>query len=132
MKHADEMQEYLNELAQPLEQMAVSEEFVFDGQLAVDLYQSEKNLVLEAPIAGVRAEDLDIEVTSAAVSIKGHRHRDHTTKKGDYHIDECHWGTFSRILELPAEVNADRAQATIKNGILRVVMPITGRGHRGK
>lgn len=123
-KHADEMQEYLNELAQPLTSLSGAEDFVMEGQLAIDLYQSDKNLVLEAPIGGVRSDDIDIEVTSTTVSVKGHRHKDHSTKKGSYHVDECHWGSFSRFVELPTEVNADKSQATIKNGVLRVVMPL--------
>jgi len=130
----NDVKDFLTELAQEPQgnfvyrQASVTsygqDDVVGEGQLAIDLYQSDKNLVLEAPIGGVRSDDIDIEVTSTMIAIKGKRHRDHATKKGNYHIDECHWGSFSRQLELPTEVNPDKSQATIKNGVLRVTMPI--------
>jgi HSP20 family protein len=107
------------------------EETAGEGQLSVDMYKTHTALVLEAPIGGVRSEDVEIEVTTTSVSIKGKRHRDHRTEKRDYIVDECHWGRFSREISLPVEVNADKADATVKNGVLRVVMPLLGRqGHR--
>lgn len=96
------------------------------GELAVDLYRSGKNIILEAAIGGIRSEDVAIEIASDSVTITGKRHRDHTTHKKDYIVNECHWGSFSRQIELPEEVDADAAEATIKNGVLRVVMPRDG------
>ncbi len=94
-----------------------------DGQLAIDVYQTATAIIVEAPIAGVQSDDIDIHITSESLMIRGRRHRDHTIKERDYLFQECYWGRFSRSVILPEEINADKAEATIKNGVLRVTMP---------
>lgn len=94
-----------------------------EGQLALDVYQKGHNIIVEAPIAGVDNDDIDIHITNESLTIRGRRHREHTVKEDDYFFQECYWGKFSRSLILPEEIDADRAEATIKNGILRVSMP---------
>jgi HSP20 family protein len=94
-----------------------------DGQLAIDVYERGTNVVVEAPIAGVNSDDIDIHITNESVTIRGKRHREHTVKDKDYFFQECYWGRFSRSLILPEEIDADRAEATIKNGVLRITMP---------
>lgn len=94
-----------------------------DGQLAIDVYEKGHTIVVEAPIAGVNSDDIDIHITNESLTIRGKRHREHTIKDKEYLFQECYWGRFSRSLILPEEIDADRAEATIKNGILRVVMP---------
>ena len=142
---ADDVKEFLHELAKSSEtgieyehlravshtEEAPLEETTGEGQLAVDLYRTHTALVLEAPIGGVRSDDIDVEVTPSTITIRGKRHRDHQTEGPRYLVDECHWGRFSRSLSLPVEVNPDKVDATVKNGVLRVVMPLLGRhGHR--
>jgi HSP20 family protein len=94
-----------------------------EGQLAIDVYEKGHSIVVEAPIAGVANDDIDIHITNESLTIRGRRHREHTVKDTDYLFQECYWGRFSRSLILPEEIDADRAEATIKNGVLRVVMP---------
>lgn len=120
----DDTREFLGKLAeeQRSQDFALAQDVV--GELAVDLYKSGKTLVLEAAIGGIRSEDVNIEIASDSVTISGRRHRDHTTHKNHYLVNECHWGAFSRQIALPEEVNADASKATIKNGVLRVVMPL--------
>ncbi len=94
-----------------------------EGQLAIDVYERGAHLIVEAPIAGVSSNDIDIHVTNESLTIRGKRHREHTVREKDYIFQECYWGRFTRSLILPEEVDADRAEATIKNGILRITMP---------
>ncbi len=94
-----------------------------EGQLAIDVYEKGHAIVVEAPIAGVANDDIDIHITNESLTIRGRRHREHTVKDNEYLFQECYWGRFSRSLILPEEIDADRAEATIKNGVLRVVMP---------
>ena len=94
-----------------------------DGQLAIDVYEQGHSIVVEAPIAGVNSDDIDIHITNESLTIRGKRHRAHTVKDKDYLFQECYWGRFSRSLILPEEIDADRSEATIKNGVLRVTMP---------
>ena len=103
-----------------------------EGQLAIDVYQTPTTIVVEAPIAGVNTDDIDVHITNESLMIRGHRHRAHTVSDRDYFFQECYWGKFSRSLILPEEINADHAEATIKNGVLRVTMPKLHRGHGKK
>lgn len=94
-----------------------------DGQLAIDVFQSLENIVLQAPIAGVRPEDLDISITDETVVVKGERHSQHDTNADDYLVQECYWGPFSRTYVLPAQVIPDKAAAVLKDGILTITIP---------
>ncbi len=93
------------------------------GQLAIDVFQTIENIVIQAPIAGVRPEDLDIAITDETVTIKGERHNQHKMADDDYLVQECYWGPFSRQFVLPASVIADKASAMLKEGILTITIP---------
>lgn len=100
-----------------------------EGQLTLDVYQTPDAIVVESPIAGVRGEDIDINITNESVTIRGKRERIHTVSDEDYFYQECYWGRFSRSVILPEEVDAESSEATIKNGVLRVTMPKLSRHH---
>jgi len=94
-----------------------------EGQLAVDVYQNEDDVVIKAPIAGVRPEDLEISITDEVVNIKGERKEESEVKRENYLCQECYWGGFSRSYVLPVPVIGDKAQASLKNGILTIIIP---------
>ena len=94
-----------------------------EGQLGVDLYQTDLRFILRATIAGVKPEDLDIDITSKSVSIKGKRETKETIRSSDYFYQECYWGSFSRVVNLQEEIDADNSKAELKDGILTVTMP---------
>lgn len=93
------------------------------GQLALDIYQTAADLVVEAPIAGVRPEDLDISIQDDVLTIRGKRMRCDDIDGDDLIYAECHWGEFSRSIVLPMDVVSERVEATLKNGILTIRMP---------
>lgn len=95
----------------------------YEGQLAVDVYETDAVLVLTAPIAGVSPENLDVQISDEFITIKGEREDQRQTEASGYHLQECYWGAFSRIFEIPIPVDADNAEAVMKNGILTVVIP---------
>ncbi len=95
----------------------------FSGQLAVDVFQTDQDIVIESTIAGVRPEDLDISVTNDMVTIKGVRRHQQTVDDNAYLFRECYWGGFSRRIILPVEVRTDRINAVLKDGILTVTLP---------
>ena len=95
----------------------------FEGQLAVDVYQTEDEIMVKTPIAGVRPEDLDISVTDDVLTVKGERKRDEKIEEADYLVQECYWGSFSRSYILPVAVDAEGASASIKDGVLTVTIP---------
>jgi HSP20 family protein len=94
-----------------------------EGQLTIDVYQTPEEIVVESTIAGVKPEDLDISITSEAVTIRGKREKQETVQDEDYFYQECYWGKFSRSIILPQEIDSDKAVASIKNGILTIRLP---------
>lgn len=103
-------------------QTLVPEETV-DGQLAVDVYETAKDMVVKAPVAGVEGEDIDITVTDEMVIIRGERKDVKEVDNGSYHAQECYWGAFSRTISLPQKGLADEAQASFAKGILTIRIP---------
>lgn len=93
------------------------------GQLTVDVYQTPNEIVVESAIAGVRSDDIDIQVTTDSISIRGSRHREKEVSDEDYLYQECYWGKFARSIILPQEVDPESASVTFKNGILTVRLP---------
>ena len=99
------------------------EEEGYEGQLAVDAYQTDSDIVIKAPIAGVSPEDLEIGITDETLTIKGQRRESQEAERDNYFCQECYWGSFSRTYVLPAAVDPDKAQASLKNGILTIKIP---------
>ncbi len=95
----------------------------YSGQLAVDVYQTPKEIIIKSTIAGVQPEDLDISINNDMVTIKGRRSQEETIADEDYIYKECHWGGFSRSIILPVDVKDDRVKASLKNGILTIILP---------
>lgn len=95
----------------------------YEGQLAIDVHQTDDDIVIKTPIAGVRAEDLDLSITDDVVTISGERKRDEKIEDDAYLVQECYWGSFSRSYILPVAVDADNASASIKDGVLTVAIP---------
>jgi HSP20 family protein len=94
-----------------------------EGQLTVDVYQTPADIVVESAIAGVKPDDIDINVTPDSISIRGSREREKRTEGEDYIYQECYWGRFARSIILPQEVDPENANVTFKNGILTVRLP---------
>jgi len=94
-----------------------------EGQLTIDVYQTPNEIVIKSTIAGVSPEDIDISITNDMITIKGRRQKDEEVKEEDYYYQECYWGPFSRSVILPVDVEVDRADASMKNGILTIRLP---------
>lgn len=95
----------------------------YEGQLAIDAYQTDDEVVVKAPVAGVKPEDLEIAITDEVITIKGERHDDSQMTRDHYFTQECYWGSFSRSYLLPVAVEAEKAQANLQNGILTIKIP---------
>lgn len=106
--------------------------FAQEGQLVVDVYQTEENLVIQSVIAGVRIEDLDIFIENDMVIIRGKREKPEETGERNYFCQECYWGPFSRKIILSEEVDPGRVEATMKNGILTLKFPKIQRDKKRK
>lgn len=87
------------------------------------MYETQDSLILQAVIGGMKANDLDISITNDMIAIRGERKREESGKIDEFYYEECFWGVFSRSIILPQEINADKAKATIKNGLLTIILP---------
>ncbi len=97
-----------------------------DGQmsmLAVDMYQTDNEVVVKAAIPGVKADEVQISVTGEVLTIKGETREKEEVKEKAYHIREQRWGMFERTIALPTDVVADKAKADFENGILTIMLP---------
>jgi len=94
-----------------------------EGQLTIDVYQTDNDIVIKSTIAGVKPEDLDVSINSDMVSIRGERKNEEMVREDAYYYQECYWGSFSRSVILPVDVLADKAEAAMKNGILTIRLP---------
>lgn len=102
---------------------AVPEETEEEGQLTVDIFDDDANLIIQSTVAGVKPDDLDLSITNDMITIRGRRQRHEEIREENYYYKELYWGTFSRSVILPEEVDSERAEATLKNGLLTVKLP---------
>ena len=94
-----------------------------EGQLTVDVFQDDDNIYVQSAVAGIEPDALDVNITKEAVTIRGKREKTHKVEEDDYFYQECFWGSFSRSIVLPQEVEPDKSNASLKNGVLTVKMP---------
>jgi HSP20 family protein len=94
-----------------------------DGELPVDMYQTDDTIVIRALVAGVSPTDLEISITRDMVTIRGEREEYQEAHDDNYFHRELFWGSFSRTLLLPEEVAIDEAEAQEKHGLLEIKLP---------
>lgn len=93
-----------------------------EGQLAIDVYQTSKRIIIKSTIAGVNPEDLKISLHNDLLTVQGTRSPGKELGEGDYLYQECYWGSFSRSIILPAEVDPKNVEAELENGILTITL----------
>lgn len=94
-----------------------------EGQLTIDVYQTDTDVVIKSTIAGVKPEDLDVSIVNDMITIRGERKQEEEIHEENYYYQECYWGSFSRSIILPVDVLPDKIEASMKNGILTIRMP---------
>ncbi len=94
-----------------------------EGQLSIDVYQTDKDIIVKSTIAGVKPDDIDISINDDMLTVRGKRQMPEEIDEDDYLYRECYWGAFSRSIILPVEIRADKIEAVLENGVLTVVLP---------
>jgi HSP20 family protein len=102
------------------------------GELAVDVYQTPEAIVVKAFIAGVMPTTIDISLTREMLTISGQRQDEREVDEDDYFQRELFWGSFSRTILLPEEIDVDMAEASEKHGILMIRLPKINKGKQTK
>lgn len=100
-----------------------AEEQITEGELSVDVINTDDSIIIKAMIAGVRPGDVDIDLSRDMVTIRATREDIHEISEENYFQKELYWGSFSRNILLPEEVDVDLAEAKEKNGLLVLTLP---------
>jgi HSP20 family protein len=118
-KEVDEEKPIVKELPK-LETFSMSEE---EGELAVDVYEDGSDIYVQAMIAGVNPENIDVTITREMVTLRGKRVNQTHLPEENYFHKELYWGGFSRKILLPEEIDSDRSEAIEKHGLLTLKLP---------
>ncbi len=105
---------------------ALSKEGNGDGNKflpAVDVKETDESILVETEVPGMTAKDISVQVEGDLLTIKGERKREEEKKTKTYYRKECSYGAFERQIPLPVAVVADKVDATVTNGILKVTLP---------
>ena len=119
-KVAQELTEEINN--EPAEDEWGTETDDFPGQLAVDVYETADKLVVKARTAGISKSDLDVSIADNILTISGVLSGGEDEQTTRWHIQECYWGEFSRMIALPVQVREDEnsVKAELKDGVLTI------------
>ncbi len=91
-----------------------------EAELAVDVYQTPTDIIIQTMVAGVKPEDLELSIARDMVTIKGQREENRNIDEENYFSQELYWGRFSRTISLPQEVEPEEVEATEKHGLLTI------------
>jgi HSP20 family protein len=90
---------------------------------AIDMFQSDDEIIVKAALPGIKADEVQINVTGEVLTLKGEVKQDQEMKGKSWHIREQRFGSFERSIPLPTDVVADKAKADFENGILTITLP---------
>jgi HSP20 family protein len=90
---------------------------------AVDIFETDENLVVKAELPGVNPKDVEVRVEDSTLYLKGQRRFENEVKEENYHRVERSYGSFTRTFALPSSINADKVTAEYKDGLLTLTMP---------
>lgn len=94
-----------------------------EGELLVDVYHTPDEIVIQAILGGVERDEIDISATQDMITIRASREHPEEVGRENYYYQELYWGTFSRSIMLPQEIDIDATQANFANGLLTIRLP---------
>lgn len=94
-----------------------------EAELAVDVFQNEREIVIQTMTAGIKKEHLEIILSREEITIRGKRDNPNDNYNNEFTLQELYWGPFARTIELPDEVAIDEASATEHHGLLTIKLP---------
>ena len=90
---------------------------------AIDMYQTDDEIVVKAALPGIKADEIQINITGEVLTLKGEMKHEEEKKEKAWHMREQRWGSFERSVVLPTDVVADKTKAEFENGILTITLP---------
>lgn len=94
-----------------------------EAELTIDLYQTGTDIIVQTMVAGVQPDNLSITITRDTITIRGKREENKSVNDENYFTQELYWGSFSRTISLPEEVDPEEAEAIEKHGLLIIKLP---------
>ena len=90
---------------------------------AIDMYQTDNEVVVKASVPGIKAEEVQINITGDILTLKGEVKQEEERNDRAWHIREQRFGSFERSVVLPTDVKSDKAEAVFENGVLTITLP---------
>jgi HSP20 family protein len=90
---------------------------------SLDVAETKNDLVIKAEVPGMEPKDIDISLSNGILTIKGEKKQEREEKEEDYHLVERSYGSFTRSIQLPREIQSDKISASYKNGVLKITLP---------
>lgn len=112
-----------NSAESSVELVATEDDAPTEAQLAIDMYETDREVVVKTMTAGVKKEDLQISVSREQLTVRGRRSNEPHAYQHHYHNQELYWGAFSRTVDLPDEIDIEQASATEHHGLVTIRLP---------
>ena len=90
---------------------------------SLDVAETKNEIVVKAEVPGLEPKNIDISLSDGLLTIKGEKKQEREEKEENYHLVERRYGTFTRSIRIPNEVQSDKINASYKNGVLKIVLP---------
>jgi HSP20 family protein len=90
---------------------------------SLDVAETKNEIVVKAEVPGMEPKDIDVSLSDGLLTIKGEKKQEREEKEENYHLVERNYGSFTRSIRLPNEVQSDKINASYKNGVLKIVLP---------
>jgi len=93
------------------------------GLLAGEVHEDADRITVRLEVPGMETEDFDVQVLGLKLIVRGEKRSENRSESGHYRMLECAYGTFERVIDLPAEVRADQVKAKYRRGVLHIELP---------
>jgi len=88
-----------------------------------DITETDDRVTVKAELPGIEEKDIDISISGNVLTIRGEKKRLKEVKDGDHYLGDRYYGSFHRIFQLPTDIVQEKAEATFKKGVLRIIVP---------
>ncbi len=92
---------------------------------SLDVSETDTDYIVKVEVPGIDPKDMDISLTNNTLTIKGEKKQEKEEKDENYHLIERSYGSFTRSIRIPSQVQSDKINATYKNGVLKITLPKT-------
>ena len=121
----DNFQNEISNFFRPMSKLFGKDDGLFESEWSpsIDVYDSDNELMVKADIPGLKKEEIDVSIHDGILTIKGEKKMEDEVNEENYFRSERFYGSFTRSIQLPTEVERDKVTATYKDGVLELKLP---------